>query len=113
MIMVLIEMRESAMNKAFDLIDETKESMKKAKMYLCALEEHLDECFDSSAEEEDENYEDTERDGMINNITVDELNYRRGMRSGMRHNESEMGMRGNMRRNMRRSMRRHYGRYSY
>lgn len=100
--MVLIEMRESSMNKAFDLIDDAKESMKKSKMYLCALEECLEECFEGADDDEEIDH------GMTNNIAIDELNYRRGMRD----HESEMGMRGGMRRSMH-NMRRRSGRYSY
>lgn len=57
--MVMIEMREAAKDKAFDLIDETKDidkEMKKLhkerKMVLCELEDALYDCFEESEDEE-------------------------------------------------------------
>lgn len=90
------------MNKAFDLIDDAKESMKKSKMYLCALEECLEECFEGADDDEEVD------PGMTNNIAIDELNYRRDMRD----HEQEADMRSGMRKNMR-NTRRRSGRYSY
>lgn len=69
---MLIEFRGEAIERACDLVDETKYSLKSAKMTLCALEDILAELHESSKEEE---YP---------------VEYRRGMRRGYR---SSMRMR--------------------
>ena len=63
--MMVIEMREAAKDKAFDLIEEIKELGHKKKLALCELEDTLYECFES---EEDDEVEDEETD----------MKYRRG-----------------------------------
>lgn len=99
--MVLVEMRESAYNKALDFIDEAKIGTKKTKLALCELEQCLKDCFESEESYEDEYYpEDEYTSGDVNNIDVAELNlrnrrgmhYRNAMRhSGMRMRRSGMG----------------------
>lgn len=82
---MVIEMREAAYNKVFDLLDEVKDLGKKKKLVLCELEDAIYECYESSKEEyesmDDEQYEDDDTD----------MNFRRyrGMRSsrGMRSHE--------------------------
>jgi len=70
--MMIVEFRGEAIERACDLVDETKYSLKSAKMTLCALEDILAELHESSKEEE---YP---------------VEYRRGMRRGYR---SSMRMR--------------------
>lgn len=64
---MLIEFRGEAIERACDLVDETKYSLKSAKMTLCALEDVLAELHETSREEEEYPVE-----------------YRRGMRGGYR-----------------------------
>lgn len=56
--MMVIEMRQAAKDKAFDILDEIEDLGRKKKMALCELKETLYECFESSDDEDD--YEDTE-----------------------------------------------------
>lgn len=58
--MVMIEMREAAQDKAFDLLDEAKDLDRQRKMVMCELEDTLYDCFedvkdgDDSEEKSDE-----------------------------------------------------------
>lgn len=49
--MVMIEMREAAQDKAFELLDEIKDLGRQKKMALCELEDTLYDCFESESEE--------------------------------------------------------------
>ena len=62
--MIIYEFKESAYNKAFDLIDEIKENGKKVKMAVCALEDALYDCYESEddMEEDEDNLESNYRD---------------------------------------------------
>lgn len=51
--MMVIEMREAAQDKAFELIDEMKDLGRQKKMVMCELEDTLYDCFEGS-EDEDE-----------------------------------------------------------
>lgn len=87
--MVVIEMREAAYNKAFDLMDEIKDLGRKKKMALCELEDTLYDCFESS--KEDGEYEPSDE---YDDDTEMEYRGRRGyrrsaMRSAM-HREHDM-----------------------
>lgn len=53
--MMVIEMREAAQDKAFELLDEIKDLGRQKKMVLCELEDTLYDCFESSSEEPSEN----------------------------------------------------------
>jgi hypothetical protein len=79
--MMVIELRQAAKEKAFDLLEEIKTLGHEKKMALCELEETLYECFESS-EEDDEEYE---------NEDVD-MEYRKRMpyRYGRRNMRDEM-----------------------
>lgn len=57
--MIMIETRQAAKDKAFDLLDEIKDLGRQKKMALCKLEETLYECFESEEDDEDE-YENSE-----------------------------------------------------
>lgn len=108
--MILVELKESVYNKAFELIDEAKHNNKKTKLALCELEDCLENCFEMENESYDEQYNgDSIVEGDID-VEIGELNYKRGMRGGMRHDDWDMGMRRGMRRSMRRNR---MSRYSY
>lgn len=105
--MILIEFRESMLDKAMDKIGEVKENLKLSKSALCEIEDLLCDLYE---EEHDEYSEQNEMSNGDNYEAVVEgndieVNYRgRGnMRGGMRYRR---GMRSNMRRNR-------MGRYSY
>lgn len=96
--MIVIEMREAAYEKAFGLIDEIKDLSKKKHMILCELEDAIYECYESSKQDDDYEYDEDE---YKNEDGESELNLRRsrGMRKNMRmrHNDEyddEMNMRG-------------------
>lgn len=80
--MVIVEFKDAAYDKAFELLDEAKHYTKKTKMTLCALEDAVSECYEASKDDEHD-----EEDGYSEEET--ELGLRRGRRSGMRHDEGE------------------------
>ena len=108
--MMIIELRQAAYDKAFDLMDSVKDYCKSMKMTLCALEDALEECYDASmdSEEEEEYNEDFKIPTEGEDDEEFEMNYRKGglsraMRRNMRmrhHDNMSSGMR------MRRSRRR-------
>ena len=51
--MVMIEMRDSLYDTAFDLLDEAKLNAKKTKLTLCELENAMYDCYESIKEEKD------------------------------------------------------------
>ena len=51
--MVMIEMREAAQEKAFELIDEANDLRHQQKMVMCELEDALYDCFEDSKENEE------------------------------------------------------------
>lgn len=55
--MMIIEMRQAAQEKAFELLDEIKDLGRQKKMVLCELEDTLYDCFDDSKEEDKEEME--------------------------------------------------------
>lgn len=71
--MVMIELRDSAFDTAFDLLEEAKHSAKKTKLTLCELEDAMCDCYETSKEEH-EDYEDE--------VDIDFRN-----RRGYRHDE--------------------------
>lgn len=50
--MMVIETREAAQEKAFDLIDEAKDLDRQKKMILCELEDTLYDCFEDVKDED-------------------------------------------------------------
>ena len=110
--MILIEFRESMLNKAIDKVEGVKDSLKMSKVALCELEDLLESLY----EEEHDEYDDKEEmsndsEGDIYDAVVEgndiDINYRgrSGMRGGLRYRRN-MRVRNNMRRNK-------MGRYSY
>jgi hypothetical protein len=108
--MIVIEMRQAAKDKAFDLLDEIKDLGRKKKMAICELEETLYDCFESEEDEEreeDEDFETPEEDDEYDMDYRGRRGYRSGSRSAMRRamREDSTDMRG-MRMRMRYGMRR-------
>ena len=111
--MVIYEFKESTYNKAFDLMDDIKEYGKKVKMCICALEDTLYDCYESSKGEEDgyeeEEYPEYEKPMYGEGSEELELSYKGsgyGARRAMRYRnnedeEDEMKLRRGMRRSMR------------
>lgn len=91
---MVIEMRDDAYNKAFELLDEALHHNKETKMVLCALEDAMYDCYD--VERQDENgYNDEQEE-----YTEGDVNFRSGMRSSgrrMRYNEGGYKSYRNMR----------------
>lgn len=108
--MMVIEFRQAAYDKAFDLVDSVKDYCKSMKMTLCALEDALSECYDASMNSDDE--EEYEEDFKIPTEDEEdddlEINYRKGLNRAMRRNmrmryhDMNSGMRMRMRRSSRR-----------
>lgn len=103
--MVMIEMREAAQEKAFDLVDELHELGHQKKMILCELEDALYDCFETPKDEEENEESEEGKD----------LGFKGSYRHAMRNfndDEKDMDMRRAYRRNMRMRMRRNrMGRY--
>ena len=95
--MVMIEFKEAALDRAFELLEESKKSTKHTKLALCELEDVL-----CDALKEDEDYYDPYDEESESMIGL------RRSRSGMRDDMHEYGYRRGMR--MRRNR---MGRYAY
>ena len=111
--MVILEMRGSSYDNMFDLIHKAKKGTKKTKLALCELEECLEHCYETDTNdyyEGESDYEGSEITDSDIDVNIDEFNYRRGMRKGMRDNMWHDDRYYDMRRPMRR---RRSGRYSY
>lgn len=94
---MVIELRKAAKDKAFDLIDEIKDLGHQKKMALCELEDTLYECFEDTEDDHEDEYEEVEDPEMD---FRGRRGYRRGVRSGYRHDDYE-GMRMHSRRGLR------------
>lgn len=83
--MLLIELREAAYDKAFNLLDEVKENNKENKMIICALEDVLYDCYESSKDDEWDHEDYSESPNEEN--YGDDMKFRRyrRMRSNYRH----------------------------
>ena len=92
----MIEMRQSAYNKVFELLEEAEKNNKRNKSILDELYDCMEECYEQEVDDEHEMQKNNEK-----------MDYRRGMRSGMRHYDIySHDMRGGLRRH-------NYDRYSY
>lgn len=114
--MIVIELRQAAKDKAFDLIDEMEDLGRQKKMIMCELKETLYDCFESS--EEDEEYDSDEfMPGEEEDMDMDYRKRRaykygnRSMMRRMRDNEEDMNMDLNNRRSMRMRRRNRMGRF--
>ena len=103
--MVMIEMRDSAYDMAFELLEEAKHSAKKTKLTLCELEDAMYDCYEASKEENEideyepemeyrrayRNYRHDGHYGVREDDDMD-MRYRRmNRRSGMRMRRDRMG----------------------
>ncbi len=107
--MMVFEMREAAREKAFDLLDETKDLDRQRKMVLCELEDALYECFeDLKEEDEEESREETDEGTDLG--FKDKYSHRYAMRNFDKDEDMDRQMHSYRRRAMR--MRRNkMGRY--
>ena len=97
--MVMIEMRDSLYDTAFDLLDEAKLNAKKTKLTLCELENAMYDCYESIKEENSED----DKDMKFRGVSGYKEDYRHDEQYGVGDDEDE-----EMRRQMhhrRRSMR--------
>lgn len=98
--MVMIEMRDSLYDTAFDLLDEAKLNAKKTKLTLCELENAMYDCYESIREDRDS---EDEKDIKFRGVSGYKEDYRHDEQYGVGDDEDE-----EMRRQMhhrRRSMR--------
>lgn len=99
--MVMIEMKDSLYDTAFDLLDEAKLNAKKTKLTLCELENAMYDCYESIKEEE--NSED-EKDMKFRGVSGYKEDYRHDEQYGVGDDEEEAMLNRRMsrrRRNMR------------
>ena len=99
--MVMIEMKDSLYDTAFDLLDEAKLNAKKTKLTLCELENAMYDCYESIKEEE--NSED-EKDMKFRGVSGYKEDYRHDEQHGVGDDEEEAMLNRRMsrrRRNMR------------
>jgi len=101
--MVMIEMRDSLYDTAFDLLDEAKLNAKKTKLTLCELENAMYDCYESIKEENSED----EKDIKFRGVSGYKEDYRHDEQYGVGDDEDEEMSKKlhHRRRNMR--MRRH------
>jgi hypothetical protein len=94
--MVMIELRDSAYDTAFELLDEAMHNAKKTKLTLCELEDAMYECYEASKEDEYDAEPEAEFRHSYRDEDEDDMNmrYRNAMR---RRSTSRAGLR--MRRN--------------
>jgi hypothetical protein len=99
--MVMIEMKDSLYDTAFDLLDEANLNIKKTKLTLCELENAMYDCYESIKEEE--NSED-EKDIKFRGVSGYKEDYRHDEQYGVGDDEEEAMLNKRMahrRRNMR------------
>ena len=98
--MVMIEMRDSLYDTAFDLLDEAKLNAKKTKLTLCELENAMYDCYESIKEENSED----DKDMKFRGVSGYKEDYRHDEQYGVGDDEEEAMMNkrmANRRRNMR------------
>lgn len=66
--MMMIEMREAAQDKAFELLDEVKDLGRQKKMVLCELEDTLYDCFENSEDKSEDKTEEGTDLGFKKNL---------------------------------------------
>lgn len=99
--MVMIEMKDSLYDTAFDLLDEAKLNAKKTKLTLCELENAMYDCYESIKEE---NSEEDKDEMKFRGVSGYKEEYRHNEEYGDRDDEEESMMNRRMahrRRNMR------------
>ena len=98
--MVMIEMRDSLYDTAFDLLDEAKLNAKKTKLTLCELENAMYDCYESIKEENSED----DKDMKFRGVSGYKEDYRHDEQYGVGDDEEEAMLNKRMahrRRNMR------------
>lgn len=98
--MVMIEMKDSLYDTAFDLLDEAKLNAKKTKLTLCELENAMYDCYESIKEENGED----EKDIKFRGVSGYKEDYRHDEQYGVGDDEEEAMLNKRMshrRRNMR------------
>ena len=96
--MVMIEMKDSLYDTAFDLLDEAKLNAKKTKLTLCELENAMYDCYESIKEENSED----DKDIKFRGVSGYKEDYRHDEQYGVRDDEDEeMRKMHHRRRNMR------------
>lgn len=99
--MVMIEMKDSLYDTAFDLLDEAKLNAKKTKLTLCELENAMYDCYESIKEEENG---ENEKDIKFRGVSGYKEDYRHDEQYGVGDDEEEAMLNKRMahrRRNMR------------
>ena len=84
--MVMIEMRDSLYDTAFDLLDEAKLNAKKTKLTLCELENAMYDCYESMKEDKDS---EDEKDMKFRGVSGYKENYRHDEQYGVGDDEDE------------------------
>jgi hypothetical protein len=98
--MVMIEMKDSLYDTAFDLLDEAKLNAKKTKLTLCELENAMYDCYESIKEENSED----DKDMKFRGVSGYKEDYRHDEQYGVGDDEEKAMMNKRMahrRRNMR------------
>lgn len=96
--MVMIEMKDSLYDTAFDLLDEAKLNAKKTKLTLCELENAMYDCYESIKEENSED----DKDIKFRGVSGYKEDYRHDEQYGVGDDEDEeMRKMHHRRRNMR------------
>jgi hypothetical protein len=96
--MVMIEMKDSLYDTAFDLLDEAKLNAKKTKLTLCELENAMYDCYESIKEENGED----DKDMKFRGVSGYKEDYRHDEQYGVGDDEDEeMRKMHHRRRNMR------------
>ena len=84
--MVMIEMRDSLYDTAFDLLDEAKLNAKKTKLTLCELENAMYDCDESIREDKDS---EDEKDIKFRGVSGYKEDYRHDEQYGVGDDEDE------------------------
>lgn len=84
--MVMIEMRDSLYDTAFDLLDEAKLNAKKTKLTLCELENAMYDCYESMKEDKDS---EDEKDMKFRGVSGYKEDYRHDEQYGVGDDEDE------------------------
>lgn len=83
--MVMIEMKDSLYDTAFDLLDEAKLNAKKTKLTLCELENAMYDCYESIKEENSED----DKDIKFRGVSGYKEDYRHDEQYGVGDDEDE------------------------
>ena len=100
--MVMIEMRDSVYDTAFDLLDEAKLNAKKTKLTLCELENAMYDCYESTKEEKDS---EDDKDMKFRGVSGYKEDYRHDEQYGVGDDEDEEAMMNRRMARRRRNMR--------